>query len=219
LNFFAPSSFFPRVCRSLQRLFVARVKDKTNMRTIISLAHISLDGFLAAPDGDMGFITFDDQLADHTYPLINTVDTAVYGRVTYQLMEGYWPTMADAPDADAHTKSHARWYDGVSKIVASRTLGPSKNETVRVIADHIVDALAAEKRKPGGDIMIFGSPTLTRTLAAANLVDEWRLTLQPVILGGGLSLFPQVEERKQLELRSSKTFRTGVIATHYVTKR
>jgi dihydrofolate reductase len=189
------------------------------MRNIISLAHISLDGFLAAPDGDMSFIAFNDELADHTYPLIKTGDTAVYGRVTYQLMEGYWPTAGDAPDASAHTKSHARWYNGVSKIVASRTLGPSKNEKVRVVADHIEDALAAEKRKPGGDIMIFGSPTLTRTLVAANLVDEWRLTLQPVILGSGLSLFPQVEKRTQLELRSSKTFGTGVIAAHYVTKR
>jgi dihydrofolate reductase len=189
------------------------------MRNIISLAHVSLDGFLAGPDGDLDFVAFNDELADHTYPLMNTVDTAVYGRVTYQMMEGYWPTAGDAPAADEHTRSHARWYSGVSKIVASRTLGPSKNENVRVVDDHIVDALAVEKRKPGGDIMIFGSPMLTRTLVAANLVDEWRLTLQPVILGGGLSLFPQLEKRTQLELRSSKTFRTGVIAAHYVTRR
>jgi dihydrofolate reductase len=195
------------------------MKGQTNMRNVISLAHISLDGFLAGPKGDMDFIVFNDELADHTYPLIKTVDTAVYGRVTYQLMEGYWPTAGDAPDVSEHTKSHARWYNGISKIVASRTLGPSKNEKVCVIADGIVDVLAAEKRKPGGDIMIFGSPTLTRTLVAANLVDEWRLTLQPVILGGGLSLFPEVEKRTQLELCSSKTFRTGVIAAHYVTKR
>jgi dihydrofolate reductase len=189
------------------------------MRNLISLAHISLDGFMAGPDGDMGFITFSDELADHTYPLMGTVDTAVYGRVTYQLMESYWPTVGDGPDTDAHTKSHARWYAGVSKIVASRTLGPSKNENVRVVADHIVDALAAEKRASGGEIMIFGSPTLTRTLAAANLVDEWRLSVHPVILGGGLALFPQLEKRTPLELRSSKTFRTGVIAAHYLSKR
>jgi dihydrofolate reductase len=189
------------------------------MRNIISLAHISLDGFMAGAGGDMDFIAFNDELADYTYPLIDTVDTAVYGRVTYQLMEGYWPTAGDTPDADAHTKSHARWYNGVSKIVASRTLGPSKNQKVRVIADQIVGALTAEKSKPGGDIMIFGSPSLTRTLAAANLVDEWRLTLQPVILGGGLPLFPDGDKRTQLELRSSKTFRTGVIAAHYSTKR
>jgi dihydrofolate reductase len=189
------------------------------MRNIISLAHISLDGFMAGPDGDMDFIIFNDELADHAYPLVGTAETAVYGRVTYQLMQGYWPTAGNAPDADAHTKSHSRWYNGVKKIVASRTLPVSTDPKVRVVGDDIVGALHAEKQQAGGDIMIFGSPALTRTLAAANLVDEWRLTLQPVVLGGGLALFPQVEKRTQLELRSSKTFRTGVIAAHYVTKR
>lgn len=189
------------------------------MRNLISLAHISLDGFLAGPDGDMDFIVFNDELADHTYPLIDTVDTAVYGRVTYQMMESYWPTAGDAPDADAHTKSHSRWYNGVKKIVASHTLPATKDPKVRVVGEDIAGALRAEKQKAGGDIMIFGSPSLTRTLAAADLVDEWRITVQPVILGDGRSLFSKREKRAQLELRSSKTFSTGVIAAHYVTKR
>jgi dihydrofolate reductase len=150
---------------------------------------------------------------------MGSVDLAVYGRVTYDMMEGYWPTAGDAPDASAHTKSHARWYSGVKKIVASRTLAASKNPNVRVVGDDIVGALRAEKQKAGGDIMIFGSPTLTRALAAADLVDEWRLSLQPVILGGGLPLFEKREARTRLELRSSKTFGSGVIAVHYVTKR
>ena len=189
------------------------------MRNIISLAHISLDGFMAGPGGDMDFIVFNDELADHTYPLIENVDLAVYGRVTYEMMEGYWPSVGDASDAGAHTKSHSRWYNGVKKIVASRTLAASKNPNVRVVGDDIVGALRAEKQKAGGEIMIFGSPTVTRALAAADLVDEWRLTLQPVILGGGLPLFGNREERTRLELRSSKTFDTGVMAVHYVTKR
>jgi dihydrofolate reductase len=189
------------------------------MRNIISLAHISLDGFMAGPGGDMDFVVFNDELADHTYPLIGSVDLAVYGRVTYELMEGYWPTAGDASDAGAHTKSHALWYKGVKKIVASRTLAPSTKPNVRVVGDDIVGALRAEKQKAGGDIMIFGSPTLTRALAAADLVDEWRLTLQPVMLGDGLPLFGKRETRSRLELRSSKTFGTGVIAVHYVTKR
>jgi dihydrofolate reductase len=188
------------------------------MRNIISLAHMSLDGFLAGPGGNMDFVIFNDELADHTYPLIATVDLAVYGRVTYELMQSYWPTAGDAPDAGAHTKSHARWYKGVKKIVASRTLPASKDSNVRVVGD-IVGALRAEKQKAGGDIMIFGSPMLTRALAAADLVDEWRLTLQPVILGGGLPLFDKRDNRAQLELRSSKTFGSGVIAAHYATKR
>jgi len=189
------------------------------MRNIVSLAHISLDGFMAGPGGDMSFVVFDDELADHTYPLIGSVDLAVYGRVTYEMMEGYWPTAGDAPDAGAHTKSHSRWYNGVKKIVASRTLAAPKNPNVRVVGDDIAGALRAEKQKAGGDIMIFASPTLTRALAAADLVDEWRLSLQPVILGGGLPLFGKREERTRLELRSSKTFGSGVIAVHYVTKR
>jgi dihydrofolate reductase len=135
------------------------------------------------------------------------------------MMEGYWPTAGDAPDASAHTKKHARWYKDVKKIVASRTLPAPKDPTVRVVGDDIVGALRTEKQKPGGDIMIFGSSTLTRALAAADLVDEWRLSLQPVLLGGGLPLFGTREERTRLELRSSKTFGSGVIAVHYVTKR
>jgi dihydrofolate reductase len=189
------------------------------MRNIISLAHISLDGFMADARGKFDFVVFDHELAEHTYPLISSVDLAVYGRVTYEIMEGYWPTAGDAPDASAHTKSHARWYEGVKKLVASRTLAAPKDPNARVVGDDVVGALRAEKQKAGGDIMIFGSPTLTRALAAADLVDEWRLSLQPVIVGGGLPLFARREERTRLELRSSKTFGSGVISVHYVTKR
>jgi dihydrofolate reductase len=189
------------------------------MRNIISLAHISLDGFMTDPSGGMDFVVFNEELADHTYPLFGNVDLAVYGRITYEMMENYWPTAGDAPDADAHAKSHSRWYKGVKKIVASRRLAAPKDPSVRVVGDAVVSALSAEKRKAGGDIMIFGSPTLTRALAAADLVDEWRLTHQPVNLGGGLSLFGEREKRARLELRSSKTFGSGVIAVHYLTRR
>jgi dihydrofolate reductase len=174
---------------------------------------------MAGPGRDIDFVAFNDELADHTYPLIANVDLAVYGRVTYELMESYWPTAGAAPDAGAHTKSHARWYKDVKKIVGSHTLSASPQSNVRIVGNDLFTALRAEKQKPGGDIMIFGSPTLTRALAAADLVDEWRLTLQPVILGGGLPLFAKGDKRTPLELRASKTFATGVIAAHYVTKR
>ena len=77
------------------------------MRNIISLAHISLDGFMADPAGRFDFVAFNDELADHTYPLMGSVDLAVYGRVTYQMMESYWPTAGDAPDASAHAELRA----------------------------------------------------------------------------------------------------------------
>lgn len=189
------------------------------MRNVILLAHISLDGFMAGPNGDMSFITMNNEIADHVYPLIDSVDTAVYGRKTFQMMDGYWPTVADSEDASPLERKHARWYLGVDKMVATRTLQAATDPKVRIFKDDIVDQLAAEKRRAGGDIMIFASPTLVHTLAAHDLIDVWRLNVQPVIVGSGLPLFAKVEHRTQLELRSAKTFSSGVIATHYVRKR
>ncbi|HEY4058766.1 MAG TPA: dihydrofolate reductase family protein [Kofleriaceae bacterium] len=186
------------------------------MRTIISLAHISLDGYIADATGGIRFISYDEALRDYVQPLMAPVDTAIYGRTTYEMMESYWPGEVDAKDD--YSRTHARWYRDVAKIVASRTLKESKPNT-RIVGDDIVGMLRAEKQKPGGAMMIFASATLTHALAAADVVDEWRLTIQPVMLGGGLSLFSHLDQRKKLELRSSKAFASGVIAAHYATVR
>ncbi len=188
------------------------------MRSIIHLAHVSLDGYLAGPNGEMDFIRFDSDLADYVYPLMHTVDTAIYGRTTYQIMEGYWPGILDSASATSLEKGHARWYANVKKIVASRTL-PARTGQVTVAGDDIVSVIAAAKQEPGGDMMIFASPTLSHTLSAAGLIDEWILTWQPAIIGGGLSLFGGKEPRSKLELRSSKTFRSGIVSTHHVVRR
>jgi dihydrofolate reductase len=188
------------------------------MRSIIQLAHVSLDGYLAGPHGEMDFVTFDDEISAHIYPLMRTVDTSIYGRTTFQMMEGYWPSVLDDANATGGEKAHARWHADVKKIVASRTL-PATTGQVTIAGDDIVSVIAAAKEQPGGDMMIFASPTLSHTLSAAGLIDEWRLTWQPVIVGGGLTLFGGKEARSQLELRSSKTFRSGVVATHHVVRR
>jgi dihydrofolate reductase len=188
------------------------------MRSLIQLAHVSLDGYLAGPNGEMDFITFDREIADYVYPLIKPIDTSVYGRTTFQMMEGYWPGVVGSADAAEGEKGHARWYAGVKKIVASRTL-PAQTGQVTIAGDDIVSVIAAAKQQPGGDMMIFASPTLSHALSAAGLIDEWRLTWQPAIVGSGKPLFGGKEPRSKLELCSSKTFRSGVIATHYVTKR
>ncbi|HUQ03478.1 MAG TPA: dihydrofolate reductase family protein [Kofleriaceae bacterium] len=185
------------------------------MRNVIMLAHVSLDGFMAGPGGDMSFVKFDAELADHTYPLIKSVDTSVYGRTTYQMMEGYWPGVAEDATAGDHQRSHARWYKGVAKIVASRTLPRSHDPRLAIVADDLPGAVAAAKRAPGGDIMIFGSPSVARTLAAHDLIDEWRLSINPSIIGAGSSLWGPDGKPTKLTLRSAHTFRSGAIAVHY----
>jgi len=166
----------------------------------------------------MDFITFDPEIADHIYPLMHTVDTAIYGRITYQVMAGYWPSMLDNTSASDGEKMHAGWYADVKKIVGSRTL-PAQTGHTTIAGDDIVSVIAAAKQQPGGDLMIFASPPLSHALSAAGLIDEWRLTWQPAIIGGGLPLFGGQEARSKLELRSSKTFRSGVVATHHVRRR
>lgn len=189
------------------------------MRTLILLAHVSLDGFMAGPGGDMSFITIDDEIIEHIHPQIEPVDTAVYGRVTYQLMEGYWPGVLERADATPRDRSHAHWYAGVEKVVASRTLPASRDPKVRIVATDVVAELTALKQRPGGDIMIFASPTLVHALLPHDVIDRWLLTIQPVTLGGGLPLFAPTPRRTRLTLRGANQMRSGVIATHYETRR
>src|SRR5258707_14575735 len=79
------------------------------MRNVMLLMHMSLDGFVAGPDGELDWIRFDDQLVDDVAALTATADTALFGRVTYQMMEAYWPTAAESPTATKHDIDHARW--------------------------------------------------------------------------------------------------------------
>lgn len=99
--------------------------------------------------------------------------------------------------------------------MASRTLPPSSDAKVQIVGEDIAGAVAAAKRAPGGDMMIFGSPSIARTLAANDLIDEWRLTMQPAIVGSGLPLFSREGRPANIALRSTRSFRSGVIAAHY----
>ena len=92
------------------------------MRKIISFIHISLDGFVAGPKGEMDWIKVDQEIFDHVGKRISETDTALYGRVTYQMMENYWPTAGDKPNASKHDMEHAHWYNKVHKVVLSKTM-------------------------------------------------------------------------------------------------
>jgi len=80
------------------------------MRTIISFMHISLDGFVAGPNGEMNWIKVDEEIFDHIGKRISESDTALYGRATYEMMENYWPAAGDEPGASKHDIEHSKWY-------------------------------------------------------------------------------------------------------------
>ena len=134
------------------------------MRKIISFMHISLDGFVAGPNGEMDWIKVDQEIFDHVGKRINEGDTALYGRKTYEMMEGYWPTAGASPNATEHEIEHSKWYAKAHKVVLSETLQDSSLANTTVISDTISERINTIKQQEGSEILIFGSPTATHVL-------------------------------------------------------
>src|SRR4051812_22012902 len=129
------------------------------MRKIISFVHISLDGFVSGPNGELNWAIVDEELFDHIGKRIAETDTALYGRVTYEMMEGYWPTAAEAPDASKHDKDHSKWYAKAHKVVLSKTLKGAELNNTTIISDDLIAKINEVKNGSGSEILLFGSPT------------------------------------------------------------
>lgn len=187
------------------------------MRNLIYFMHASLDGFVAGPNGEMNWIKVDNEIFDFVATMTAKADTALYGRVTYEMMQGYWPTAADQPNASKHDIEHSAWYKQVAKIVLSKTMDSEGLENTVVINDNLAENINKIKQQNGDDILIFGSPRASHALLGEGLVDEFWLFVNPVLLGQGIPLFKNVSDTIKLKLVESKTFASGVIALHYVT--
>ncbi|MFN8440792.1 MAG: dihydrofolate reductase family protein [Caldilineaceae bacterium] len=184
------------------------------MRNLVVFMHMSLDGFAAGPNGELDWIAYDQELEKHAETVVDTVGTALYGRVTYHMME-YWRTVLSNPEASEHERNHANWIEAIPKVVVSTTLKSVDWNNTTIISDNLVDEITKLKQQPGKDIVIFGSPSLSQTLAQLGLVDAYQLSLSPVILGAGKPFFAHQEQKAQLQLLSTKTFASGALAMHY----
>lgn len=125
------------------------------MRKLIFFMHVSLDGFVAGPKGEMNWIQVNEEIFDFVPTLTEQADTALYGRVTYEMMQSYWPTAGDEPDASKHDKEHSAWYNKVSKIVLSRTLQETGLHNTKVIRDNLTENINEVKKQEGKNILIF----------------------------------------------------------------
>lgn len=181
--------------------------------------HTSLDGFVAGLKGEMNWIKFDDELFDFVDTMTAKADAALYGRVTYEMMQNYWPHAGKQPNASKHDKEHSAWYAKVSKVVLSRTISEKGLINTKVVSDHLAENINAIKSQAGKNILIFGSPGASHSLLSQGLIDEFWLFVNPVLLGEGIPLFNGVAEMTNLKLVESKIFSCGVIALHYETIR
>jgi len=177
--------------------------------------HISLDGFVAGPNGEMDWIKVDEEIFDHVGKRISKGDTALYGRVTYQMMENYWPTAADKPTATRHDIEHSKWYSKVHKVVLSKTMKDASLINTEIIGNNLSDKINEIKQQGGNDILLFGSPTATHSLIHQNLIDGYWLFVNPIIIGSGIPLFAGVKDKIKLKLLTTRQFTCGVTELNY----
>ena len=181
--------------------------------------HTSLDGFVAGPNGEMNWISIDEEMFDFVATMTDKADTALYGRVTYEMMQSYWPNAGKQANASKHDKEHSAWYNKVSKVVLSKTLSGKELENTTVISDHLAENINKIKDQAGKNVLIFGSPRASHSLLSLGLIDEFWLFVNPVLLGEGMPLFKGISEMTKLNLLETKRFSCGVIALHYETKK
>ena len=145
-------------------------------------------------------------------------DAVIWGRRTYEGMAGYWLTVPGNPDSTPAEREHARWLDNATKIVVSRTLeriewGNAQNTVL--IKDNIAEEINRIKQQPGKDIWFLGSTMLAQTFMQLDLIDEYRININPIVLGQGKPLFAGVIRQFRLKLIASKTFASGVVGLRY----
>ncbi len=186
------------------------------MRKIISFMHISLDGFVAGPNGELDWVKVDEEMFSYVGARISEGDTALYGRVTYQMMENYWPTAGDKPKATRHDIEHSKWYKKVHKVVLSKTMKDAGLTNTQIISDNLSDRINEIKQQAGKDILLFGSPTATHALIQLNLIDGYWLFVNPIILGRGIPLFTDIKDKIKLKLLpTTRQFTCGVTELNY----
>ncbi len=185
------------------------------MRKLILFMHVSLDGFAAGPNGEMDWIHVDDEIFDYAGNMTDGADTALYGRVTYQMMESYWPTAGEQPKATKHDIEHSTWYNKVLKVVISKTLKGSNFANTKIIDDNIDNEIQTIKNQPGSNILMFGSPTTAHSLMQCNLIDEYWIFVNPILLGQGIPLFENINDKIPLRLTEAKAFACGVVGLNY----
>ena len=185
------------------------------MRKIVLFMHLSLDGYAAGTKGEMDWIHVDEEIFDYAAQRTNESDTALYGRVTYELMESYWPTAADKPGASKHDKEHSVWYNKVDKIVLSKSMQGQQLKNTTIISDNIKEGINSLKQKGEKEIVIFGSPSAAHSLMHLDLTDGYWLFINPVLLGKGMPVFSSIETITKLKLIASHAFSSGVMCLHY----
>jgi dihydrofolate reductase len=181
------------------------------MRKLVSFMVVTLDGFYEGPNQEFDWPNVDDEFNEFAISQLNDIDALLFGRVTYEMMASYWPTPA-AIEGDPATADRM---NNVNKVVYSSTLDAADWQNTTLVKGDAAESVAELKRQPGKMLALFGSPHLTVGLLERGLLDELRVMVNPILLGGGASLFTGLKDRVSLELLTTTTFKSGNVLLRY----
>lgn len=184
------------------------MSDPQKQRKILLDLAVTLDGFIEGKHGEIDWCIMEPDMKFTEF--LNQIDTILYGRKSYDLWGKY------VPDANASADDKEIWktIHSMEKIVFSKTQ-TGADQDVKYISDNLLEEINALKRKPGKDIWLYGGASLITTLLNLGVIDEFRLSVHPVILGEGKPLFAEIKQRANLKLIESKTFSSGVVQLIY----
>jgi dihydrofolate reductase len=182
------------------------------MRKLIYSMGVSLDGFIAGPDGEIDWSAPDEELHRFHNQQAREAGAHLYGRRLYEAMR-YWETAEENPSAPEHELEFARIWKDTPKIVFSKTLEKVEGNA-RLVRDNVAEEVARLKEEPGKELAV-GGAGLASTFMKLRLIDEYRLFVSPVVLGRGTPYFPALDERINLELVETRTFGSRVVYLRY----
>jgi len=185
------------------------------MRKIIFFMLISLDGYFEGIGRDISWHNVDEEFNEFAIEQLSAVGTLLFGRVTYEMMASYWPT----PAAKTNDPVVAEKMNATPKLVFSKTLQKGEWQNTRLIKDNFVEETQKLKKQSGKDMIILGSSDLAVTFIEYGLIDEFRVMVNPVVLGDGKSLFNGIKGKFDLSLIKTRTFKNGNVLLYYEPKR
>jgi dihydrofolate reductase len=177
------------------------------MRKVVVSEFVSLDGVMEDPRWTFQFPSEDRD--KFKFDELAASDALLLGRVTYEGFAAAWPQMEE------QTGEYGAWMNGYPKYVVSTTLEEAGWNNSTIINENVVEEVSNLKKQPGKDILVFGSGQLVNTLMEHDFVDEYRLMVFPVVVGGGKRLFEGASDKKALKLIETKTFSSGVVVLSY----
>jgi dihydrofolate reductase len=187
--------------------------ERAAMKKIVLIMSVSVDGFMEGPERQIDWHLVDEELHSHFNELLGAMSAFLGGRVTHELMAGFWPTADTDPSSPAAMVEFARIWRDMPKIVFSRTLERADWNTT-VVRDVVVEEIMELKAQPGGDLAL-GGADLAQAFMRHDLIDEYRLYVHPVVIGRGKRLFQPSDTKIDLQLAETRAFGNGVVLLRY----